>query len=340
MKVGIISFSEKGFTLGNRLVSFFSERGDTAETTRCENGGLGEWTKAHFFSSDALIFIGSCGIAVRAIAPYVKSKTTDPAVVVMDELGTYAVSLLSGHLGGANELAADLARFSGAIPVITTASERNGVFAFDIWAKKQGLSITNPERIKWVSARLLAGETIRLWSQFPLTGNIPSGISVERKAYDVLVTYKTRGKSDALRFIPPVISLGIGCRKNTPFQLIEHAFEMTLAKANCHPQAVKRVCSIDLKANEPGIREFCTKHKLPFRTFSAQELQNVPGTFASSAFVKSVTGVDNVCERSAVLGSGDGGRLLSGKDAGSGITMALAIEPYTVAFDYGGKGNG
>ncbi len=337
MKIGILAFSEKGFRLGTRLAQWFQEGFDEVSLARCQDGALESWTAEHFSSDEALIFIGAAGISVRAIAPHVKSKLTDPAVVVVDELGTYSVSLLSGHLGGANELARRIARFLSAIPVITTATDQNGVFSVDSWAKKQGLAIANPERIKWVSSRLLAGETVLLSSKFPVEGALPAGIALTSDSSDILVTWRTRGKAEALKLVPPVITLGVGCRKDTSAENFEDAFQLMLKKAGCHPAAIKQVCSIDLKAGEPGLLEFCRSHALPFHTFSASALASVPGKFSGSAFVKSVTGVDNVCERSAVLGCGEGGQLLTKKDAEYGITMALAIEPYTVRFAQ--KGN-
>ena len=335
MSIGIIAFSEKGMRLGERIQAYYAAKQSSASLVRCECDGLSQWTNEHFSIDEALIFIGSCGIAVRAVAPFIKSKTGDPAVVVIDELATYAVSLLSGHLGGANELATELSGLTGALPVVTTATDRNGVFSIDAWAKKQGLTIANPERIKSIAVRLLAGEQVGLKSHFPVEGRLPEGISLSSGEYHVLVTYKTNGKADALRLIPRVITLGIGCKKGTDAVTIENAFALTLAKAGCHPAAVARVCSVDMKANEPGILEFCVNHDLPYQTFSAKELQRVKGTFTSSAFVQSVAGVGNVCERSAVLGSGENGRLISGKDAGFGVTMALAAAPYTVRFPEG-----
>jgi cobalt-precorrin 5A hydrolase len=337
MIVGIVAFSERGWQLGARLQAHFAEEHDIADLVRCGNGGLSGWTSEHFRRDDALVFVGSCGIAVRAVAPFVSSKTSDPAVVVIDELATYCVALLSGHIGGANGLATRLAALTGALPVVTTATDRHGVFSIDTWATKQGLAIVNPERIKSVSVRLLAGEGVGLKSLFPVKGRLPDGVSLSDGAYHALITYKTNGKSDALRLVPRVVTLGIGCKKNTDAATIESAFELMLAKASCHPAAIGRVCSIDMKAAEPGILEFCAKHKLPYVTFSAGELLRVPGTFTSSAFVQSIAGVGNVCERSAVLGSGEGGQLISGKNAGFGVTMALALAPYTVRFDEGGN---
>lgn len=332
MKIGILAFSEKGYLLGKRLAERFTINRDDADVTRCSDCMLKTWTKNRFASDDALVFVGAAGIAVRAIAPHVSSKLSDPAVVVVDELGTFSVSLLSGHLGGANELATRIARFLSAIPVITTATDRNGIFSVDTWAKQSNLTIVNPERIKWVSSRLLAGDTVLLNSKFPVEGPLPAGVALTEESSDILVTWRTRGKAEALKLVPPVITLGIGCKKDTSAGSFEDAFQLMLKKAGCHPAAIKKVCSISLKASEPGLLEFCRNHALPLQTFSATALASVPGKFSGSAFVKSVTGVDNVCERSAVLGSGENAQLLTKKDAEYGITMALAIEPFTVRF--------
>lgn len=332
MNAAVIAFSEKGCALGERLASHFVQSGDTAELTRCAQGGLEEWAKAHF-KCDALIFIGSCGIAVRAIAPFLAGKTSDPAVVLIDELASFTVPLLSGHIGGANELAVRLARFLGATPVVTTATDIRGMFAVDAWAVKQGLKIANPERIKWVSACLLAGKAIGIESTFPVTGRLPEGVALCDKGGDVLITHRKGGGEEALRLVPPVVTLGIGCKKGVAAETIERTFELILKKADCHPLAVARVCSIDKKAQEPGILAFCRTHALPYKTFSAQELMAVRGTYAASAFVMQVTGADNVCERSAILGSGEGRQLLANKEAADGVTMALAISPFTLCFD-------
>ena len=126
-----------------------------------------------FQSMDALLFIGACGIAVRSIAPYLQGKDKDPAVVVLDERGIFAISLLSGHLGGANELTAVLANLTGAIPVITTATDINGRFAVDVFAKKQNLWISDLKAAKAVSAAVLDEEPVGFFSEFPVTGEIP-----------------------------------------------------------------------------------------------------------------------------------------------------------------------
>ncbi len=326
MKIAAIAFTDCGMALGRRL-----QEGEPDMTLdRCGKGALAEWTERAFGGNDALVFIGAAGIAVRAVAPHVRAKVSDPAVVVLDELGTFAVPILSGHLGGANALAVRLARRVGALPVITTATDVHGLFAVDAWARSQGLAVANPERIKWISARLLAGETVKLKSLYPIAGDYPPQVEPDEEGYDVLITHRTRGRAEALRLVPRIITAGVGCRRGTAAETIQEAFDAALRKSGCHELAVGAVATLDLKAGEPGLLAFCKSRGLPLRAYTAGELAAVPGTFTASAFVKKTVGVDNVCERAAVLCSG--GRLLSRKEAGNGVTVALAIREPKLSF--------
>ena len=322
MKLAYLSFTEKGRQLAGRLAAAL---GGTAQ--RCgASCSLEAWTAAHFSQSDGLVYVGAAGIAVRAIAPYLKSKTTDPAVVVVDECARYAIPILSGHLGGANDLARAIGRVCGAIPVLTTATDVNGVFAVDEWAKRQNCLVLNPERIKTVSAKLLAGGTITVQSSWPIAGQPPRNVcQTEDRGADVLLDLRP-SPGEALQLVPRIAVLGVGCKKNVLPQTLETALAAFLTGAGVCEQAISAVASIDLKKNEPGLLDFCAAHGWPLKTYPAEQLREVEGQFTPSAFVKGVTGVDNVCERSAVLASG--GTLCQGKTAGDGITMALALAPY------------
>ena len=157
MNCAYLAFTAKGLALAQQLAQTCP-----GTVSRCGLGGvtLAGWTAQQFAAADALVFVGAAGIAVRAIAPHCQSKATDPAVVVLDECGRFAVPLLSGHLGGANDLACRLAAACGAVPVITTATDANGLFAVDEWAKKQNCAVWETPRIKFVSGALLAGKTV------------------------------------------------------------------------------------------------------------------------------------------------------------------------------------
>lgn len=322
MKLAYLSFTEKGRQLAGRLAAAL---GGTAQ--RCgASCSLEAWTAAHFSQSDGLVYVGAAGIAVRAIAPHLKSKTTDPAVVVVDECARYAIPILSGHLGGANDLARAIGRVCGALPVLTTATDVNGVFAVDEWAKRQNCLVLNPERIKTVSAKLLAGGTITVQSSWPIAGQPPRNVcQTEDRGADVLLDIHP-GTGEKLHLVPRIAVLGVGCKKNVSFQTLETALAAFLTGAGVCEQAISAVASIDLKKNEPGLLDFCAAHGWPLKTYPAEQLRAVEGQFNPSAFVQGVTGVDNVCERSAVLASG--GTLCQGKTARDGITMALALAPY------------
>lgn len=318
-----LAFTEKGLALAQKLAS--SLPGTVA---RCGHGGpgLADWAAEQFAHADALIFVGAVGIAVRAIAPHCRSKAVDPAVVVLDECGHFAVPILSGHLGGANDLARALAAACGAVPVITTATDANGVFAVDAWARHQNCAVLEPGRIKRVSSRLLAGGPVRYRSEFPIAGQAPAGVvpAGEAERADFALTLFPAG--DALHLIPKIGVLGIGCRRGTSAAQLEAAFAQFCAAHGLTAACITAAASIDLKAHEPGLLEFCRAHGWPVQFYSAAQLQNAPGQFTPSAFVRSVTGVDNVCERAAVLAAG--GTIILPKQAGNGVTFALALRPF------------
>ncbi len=332
MRIAIASFSDRGCALGERLRQGLVAEGHEAEATRCGADGpsVGEWTAERFATVDALIFVGSVGIAVRAVAPHLIGKGVDPAVVAVDDCGRYAVAVLSGHIGGANALTQTVARLVGAVPVITTATDVAGLFAVDTWAVANGMVIANPQAIKKVSAKALAGETVRLTSVYPVVGDLPNGWEFDADDPDVAISVVTPNSADCLWLIPRTFVIGIGCRKETSEATIAGAVAQFCGERNLDPRAMAAFYSIDLKKDEPGLISYCQKMGLPFTTFSADALAAVAGKFSHSDFVQDVTGVDTVCERSAVLGSG--GRLRVGKTIVDGVALALAEKPYHVEF--------
>ena len=324
MKMYCISFTDRGEQLAERLSEEFGAHSD-----RCNRPvGYKEWTKKAFEEADTIVYVGACGIAVRAIAPYVVSKVTDPAVIVIDECGEFVISLLSGHLGGANDMARRIASFLGSVPVITTATDRNDVFAVDEWSKRQNAIVLEPPKIKLVSSKILDGKDISVKTGFDMKGELPEHVVLAEQNADCAdIEFDVRETSaKPLHIVPRIVHLGIGCRKGTPEVAIEQAFAAFKQKTGLIERSVVRCASIDLKAGEPGLREFCEFHGWKFDTYSAEELSAAEGEFESSEFVKKTTGVDNVCERSAVISSG--GKLLTGKFAHDGVTFAAAVEPY------------
>lgn len=334
MNIALTAFTARGKALALSLAEALEREGHRCRfacpvrlAAAGEEGydSLRDWTGARFQDCRALVFVGAWGITVRAIAPWVRDKFTDPAVVGVDEVGRFAAALLSGHVGGANDLARRVAALTGGTACVTTATDVNGLFAIDSWAVARGLRITDRVLAKEISAALLEGGTVGWASDFPLEK--PEALSAGAAELGAWVTART-GPGPfprTLRLVPPCLTLGVGCRRGTGAETIAAAAAEILE--DWDPAALRAVATIDLKQDEPGLLAFCRELGLPLLTYSAEELAAVPGEFSASEFVRSVAGVDNVCERAAVRA---GGRLLRPKRAGNGVTMALAMD--AVAF--------
>ncbi len=322
MKCALLAFTARGAETAGKISAALRENGCKTETFI--KGRDFENVRAIvgrvFSAFEALVFVGACGIAVRTIAPHIKSKATDPAVIVCDELGKHAIPILSGHIGGANEMAVDIAAALGGEAVLTTATDINGVFAADLWAKKNKLVIRNLGIVKLVSSRILNGEPVGFISEYEYEGELPPGIAEGRHKCGIYVggDDKKTPFQITLSMAPKNLVLGIGCRRGISLEKIEEAVSL----AGIDIERVCKLCSIDIKANEPGLLEFARKRGLETEFFSAESLMGLEGDFTSSDYVRSVTGADNVCERAAVLGGGKG-KLLTRKKLLDGVTVAV-----------------
>lgn len=340
MKISIICFTLTGQQTGEKLkkalekqkhaVSLYAKSKYISDSIK---ESTKEWAGEQFESADGIIFIGATGIAVRSIAPYVASKKTDPAVLVTDECGKFVISLLSGHLGGANELALQAAEALQAVPVVTTATDMEGKFAVDVFAKKNNCHIFRMKEAKEVSAALLAGEKVGFYSEFPWEGELPDGLvnccglrnEISSETDLAAMEAKLELASDLFpkvgiavtihknctpflsttHVVPQAVALGMGCRKNKEAQAVEKAAFTCLEENQIYPQAVACLASIDIKKEEPGLLALAEKMGIPFETFSSEELLAVKGEFTASSFVSRTVGVDNVCERSALKAAQD-----------------------------------
>lgn len=352
MNIELIAFTEKGYRLGETLCSAWSREDPSVKLQlhvktealpdRSDPRSLREMTAAWFSeASDALIFIGAAGIAVRAIAPFLRGKAADPAVLVIDETGHYVISLLSGHLGGANALARRAAALLGAEPVITTATDREQAFAVDLFAKENGFCLTDLKKAKEVTAKVLRGEPLRIYTDLPMERLRlrPSREEMEmvsaREAVDADVILRFRsasfaaapGRGIGLSLLVPRLQLGLGARRGVTKEEVAEAVHTCLRDAGLDPRAVAALCSIDLKKEEAGILAYSREAGLPFRTYTAAQLRTAEGSFAGSHFVQSVTGVANVCERAAVFAASQQGHaeVLVHKEIHGNVTTAVAV---------------
>lgn len=330
MIIRVCAFTTKGRNIADILAEKLY---DCVLETVPESGDMDDFIGDSFNKRIPVIFIGAMGIAVRKIAPFVNDKLTDSPVVVIDENGEYVIPVLSNHLGGANDIAVRCANALGGQVVVTTATDVSGTFAIDIFAKNNGLKIVNREGIKRVSSKILEQGNIKMAID-PIievdASKVPDCIQLvnccDREA-DVFVGMPEsdmRGYSDeCLKLIFKPYILGLGCKKNTDFIKFETYIEGVLSGNAIDEELVSGMASIDLKQKELCFLYYEAKHRIPFKTFSAEELLNVEGDFCTSDFVKEVTGVSNVCERSAVKMAGDGAELIVKKCVGEGMTLAV-----------------
>lgn len=339
MNICIISVTNNGRILSLKLKDFLSDNHKVqrycfkryTDDSAISFNSVYTIVSGIFSEYDAIIFISACGIAVRAIAPHIKSKLTDPAVVVLDEGGKFAISLLSGHMGGANGLTSLISEHIGAVPVITTATDTGGKFSPDSFAKANNLIITDMHKAKLIAAAVLDGEKIGFLCDYPFK-NPPDEISENISNYGIYIGTNADFKPFelTLQLVPKNISIGIGCKKNSSFSAIYSLFLNIMNKYSIMPERVCAVSSVNLKANESGILEFCRKIGVNPTFYTPETLACVKGEFSGSEFVKKITGVDNVCERSAVCG---GGRLIIAKNSANGVTIAVAEREIIIDFE-------
>lgn len=343
MKIDIYAFSCNGARLCDKLIeklkyceanAYVPERYlNCGRLVKLCEQNLYMATEKSFKNADCIIFIGATGIAVRAVAPFVRSKKTDPAVICMDERGINVISLLSGHIGGANKLTLKVAEIVGGNSVITTATDINGKLAVDEWAHNSCLHIMSLKRARDIAADILENKKIGLESDFKVNGSLPLEIDIDEKETGICISLDSNKApfKNTLNLIPRIVSLGVGCRKGTGFNDIYNAVKEVLGKHNISHHALKSINSIDLKKEEEGIKRAAEVFKVPFHTYSKEELNKIQGQFSNSDFVKKVAGVDTVCERAAIAGS-ESKMLIINKTVVNSVTVAAAIDDYEVVF--------
>lgn len=311
--------------------------------------------RAGFGRYDSLVCIMATGIVVRILAPLIVHKTSDPAVVVLDQKGKYAISLLSGHLGGANDLAREMAVISGGEAVITTATDVAGELSFDTFAKKYDMAIENIGQLKHISGALLSGKKVNVFTDknaaelypelakeqkrgmiailplseffktYTIESNIPAVVIDER----LFVSNSTVPQAAPVLYLRPrTICAGIGCKRNMEQKPIEEALLQTLKEEGLHPLSLKCIATIPLKSDEPGIIGTAANLNVPLKIIPTEKIEKLDISqlgIATSEFVASQTGVLSVSTACSYLASGKG-EILRDKAKYKGITIALSKE--------------
>lgn len=347
MKIDVYAFSRKGVLLCGKMTDalvkdeievFAPEKYSSLKEHINPIKNLHQYVKQSFDSKDAVIFVSAAGVAVRAIAPFVKSKLQDPAVICMDENGHNVISLLSGHMGGANKLAKKIAEITGGRPVITTATDVSGKIAVDEWAANNNMNILSMNDAKLFAAEILEDKSAGLTSDFPISGIVPEEIDPEnKKEYEtgicISMDENKKPYMKTLNLIPKIVSVGVGCRKGTDYNTILTSVKEVLMENNISCYAIKSINSIELKKHEEGIIKAAEILNVPFYTYSSSQLNALEGNYSESDFVKSVAGVDNVCERSASMGSLSK-KLIIRKTIKNSVTVAACMDEFKVDFNY------
>ncbi len=306
-------------------------------------GGFSVAVGELFKTCRLLIFISAVAVAVRAVGPFLQGKDVDPAVVVVDEQGRYAISLLSGHLGGANEQCAIIAGALGAEAVITTATDIRGITAFDDLARSYNWQIENLADLKSISAALLEEREVALYCEepvdLPLKGRIRivSDLDALREPFAGRVIISSRADiipGDLLKpwiiLRPRHIYAGIGCRRGVVASAVIGALKRAFEEAGLEPSCLAAIASGEFKADEPGLIQAARELGQPFIIFSRDQIASAVGDSAVSDFVESQVGVGAVAEPCARLASG-GGKIVLPTQRGDGITVALASGPIAPA---------
>lgn len=356
MKTAIVSVTAAGAKLGQQIAKAYDE----VHVYEKEDRGSGATVHGYFTSLksmmpqlvaeyDRLLFIMATGIVVRLIAPFIVHKSTDPAVVVMDEQGQFAISLLSGHLGGANEWTQDVAQLIGATPVITTATDVNGLPAPDVLARKLHCEVEDFTVLKAVNAAIVAKEQVRYYvddtlyfsNRYRQVAN-EMGIELAKfnpftvcgqslchddfKGMRVIITDTImRGCERTLFLRPKTITLGIGCRRDTPEEAILAAIEDALGQVKRSIKSVRSIGSVTVKQDEAGLLGAANTLNRPIHFHSPEAIEQVikEQGLEESKFVKETIGVGNVCETTALL-EANSQTLLLKKTRFPNITIAIA----------------
>lgn len=321
MKVGVIAVTRGGQRLAVDLTAALDD------ATLLPHGKVGRILAENWLKFDGFVCIMAAGIVVRAIAPLLKDKKHDPCLVVMDEKGRHAVSLLSGHLGGGNELARRVATTTNGEAVITTASDTLGLAALDLWAAEQHLAAAGEDMTK-ACALLVNQGKLSVYSEVKVK-SLPDGLVLvaDQAQADLLVSSKI-SSGRGIVFHPRNLVVGVGCNRNTPAPEFVQALNELFNDLGLSPLAVRNLASIDRKKDEPGLLTFAGD-RWPVDFFSKDEINRVPGLDISPAAQKAV-GAIGVAEPSALL-SARTNILLSRKRKWQNITMAVAEASFTLS---------
>ena len=333
MKVAIVSVSDKG----KNLAITIKEKLDNDSTiikADLFHKNVKKYLKIAFYEYDAVIAVMASGILIRSIAPYIESKTSDPAVLNIDDNGNFVISTLSGHLGGANSLTNKIAQLIGATPVITTSSDINNRLGIDVLARDLYLSIDSPKEILFFNKAILEGHEITLTSKSKKEYLIEY-LRNNTLEIDVCFNYSDDVDDDEIRVSldghelilkEKKMVVGIGCRRGKECEKIYEGLKKSLNDINIDKSRINQLTSAEIKKDEKGILELSEKLDIPVSFIEIEKLKLFESNdVQKSDFVKSKFGIYGVCEPSALIMAGFDSKLIYKKTSYDGVTIAIAV---------------
>lgn len=296
---------------------------------------IADCVKQNFFKFEGHIFFAATGIVVRAIAPLIKSKTNDPAIVVVDPEGSFAISLLSGHLGGANALARQVAHILGGQAVITTATDNAEKPGLDILADLAGMKIENISALPRISRAILEDEPVPVYDPenwlWPELENWPHLFKQVDQITDehagrhlVWVGFEAAATDENwLVLRPPCLTVGLGCNRGTSADEIDTLLEESFRSAQLSPASIRALATVDIKQDEDGLLDLAKNRGVEIIFFTPEELNKIKVPNPSQT-VKDIIGASSICEAAAILAA-QNGRLILEKQKSQNATMAVAL---------------
>lgn len=333
MRIACLSFTKRGALLGESLLEVKSPNYSFHHFSNSSlEGGIKAFLNENWSLYGGFVFISATGIAVRMIFPYIESKTIDPAVLVIDDNGKFVISLLSGHIGGANELTNFIAGEIKGIPVITTASDAREIDSVDIFAKHNNYFIEDIDSVSKITAFMLDNRKLGLFSEDNKKikyDNIEYITSLESIGKDIEAIIIVSSKNDIDRIPilntvlrPRVINIGIGARKDIETSIVVEAIGYALLEKGLSQNSIKSIGTVDVKADEKGIIEAAEFFKVPLEIFTRERIKEVQDRFEKSEFVLKTIGVSSVSEPCAFI---LGGEMILNKYKYNGVTVSLAV---------------
>lgn len=270
---------------------------------------------------DAHIFIMATGIVVRKISKLIKSKDIDPAVCVVDENMRFVISLLSGHLGGANNLAYTLSEKFNLLPIVTTSSDITGKIAIDTIAQQLKLEMENLEKAKNMTSLIVDNKVVDLL----LPKNIKTKNSGEASGVAII---SNKESVEIMRLYPKNLILGIGCKRDTQCNEILKAIDIVFKKNNLSKKSIKLLATVDIKSNEIGLLQACKILKKDLIIVERDDIKKIQDKFIGSDFVEKQIGVRCVSEPVAYITSNKNGKFIEKKFIYNGITISIYEEKF------------